>query len=389
MEIKDFSFVVMGLCGAYAGTAAAIDPASMKIGEMAFTPQVWVQLSHNDNIFTEETDTNSSFITLLNPSVDFRVEKGNRAFRLNYDLKQGIIHSSSADNYTDHRLTGEAIFEMNSRNQLNLTAGVNLIHEDRGSTDASTGDEPSVYNDNSIAGTYLYGAKSAQGNLELTASYLDHQYTNFAAANDGRDRDNLRLGATFFYNVAPKTQALFEVRHEQINYKQSSSTLDNDEQKYLVGVKWDATAKSSGSAKIGATRKTYDATTRSNQSGISWEVATLWEPQTYSSFELETSQEYDEASGSEDAVDTQNLSLTWTHSWSERVSTNAMLSDMNEDYLGLNREDKTDSVALSVDYELQRWLSVNLGYAHADSDSDITGESYKDNQFMVTLRASL
>jgi hypothetical protein len=394
MEVKCFSLLALGLCSAYAGVAVAIEPASVGVGvgEMTLKPQIMVQLGHNDNIFSTQADQQATSILVINPSVQLVAEKANRAFLLNYDLKQGILFSSTADNYTDHRLTGEAVLELDSRHQLNLIADITRIHEDRGSNDALTGAEPSIYNDHLIGATYLFGAQGAQGNLEVTASYLDHRYANFANLNASRERNNLRLGSTFFYGIAPKTRALIEVRHERIDYHQAGSTLDNDEQKALLGVTWDATAKTSGSAKLGTTRKTYDSSVHNDQSSASWEVSARWAPQTYSSVDLETSQEFEEASGDEAAIDTTHISLAWTHRWSESLSTNAVFSHLNEDYLGqttVSRLDKTDSRTLNIDYKLHRWLSLAMGLTHADTDSNTADESHTNNTVMITLSASL
>jgi hypothetical protein len=389
MEIKDLSLTVVGLCGIYAGSAVAIEPASISAGAIDIIPQLSVQLIHNDNIFSTETNEKDSLITVINPSVQFIAEKENDAYRVTADVKHGIYDSSSADNYTDKSLTAEAIMELNSRNRLNVTAAVAKLHEDRGSNNATTGDKPSRYTDKSIAATYLFGAESAQGNVELAASYLDHQYDNFTNLNAGRDRDNTRLGATFYYRVAPKTRALFEVRHEDIDYDLSTSTLDNTEKKYLVGVTWDATAKTSGTAKVGYSEKDYDSAAREDQDGASWEIGVRWEPKTYSAFDLVASQEYEEASGNEDAIDTENLTLSWSHSWSKMTSTQAMIGHMVEDYSGLSREDTTDSLMLGVNYELRRWLALNLSYTYSDTDSDVAGESSTQNLFMLTMTGSL
>ena len=106
-------------------------------------------------------------------------------------------------------------------------------------------------------------------------------------------------------------------------------------------------------------------------------------------FDLSTSQEFEETSGQGDAIDTESFSVTWNHSWSERVSTNAMLSRTDESYLGSAREDETDSLKLGVNYDLQRWLAVDLSYTYTDKESNQAGENYERNQFMVTLTGSL
>lgn len=389
METKDLRLALIGLCGAYATSAVAIEPASITSGPIAVIPQLSVQVGHDDNIFTDETNEQDSLITVIKPSVQFIAEKENDAYRVTYTLEDGTYQDSSPDNYTDHSLVGEAIMELNSRNRLDLTASYIKDHEDRGSNDSGISASPDRYTDKAVSAVYLYGAEGAQGNLELKGSLLDHRFDNFRSKNESRDRQNTLLDATFFYRVAPKTKALFEIRQEDIDYDLATSDLDNTERKYLAGLTWDATAKTTGSAKIGYSEKDFDSASRTDQDGTSWEVGMTWAPQSYSTFGLNASQEFEETSGQGDAIDTESFSVNWNHSWSERVSTLASLSRTDESYLGSTREDETDSLKLGVNYDLQRWLAVDLSYTYTDTESNEAGESYERNQFMVTLTGSL
>lgn len=394
MEIRNLQLAIIGVCGVYASSAVAIEPASISAGAIDIIPQLTVRLSHNDNIYSEQTNKDSSFITVLNPSVEFVAEKESNAYRVTYDIKHGIYRGASADNYTDHNLSAEAVMDLDARNNFTLTAALAKAHEDRGSTEAGTGAEPSRYTDKSVAGIYQYGAEGAKGNLELTANYLDHRFDNFRAGtvnNASRDRDNLTVGGTFFYRVAPKTKALLELRQEVIDYVASTSTQDSTERKYLAGVAWDATAKTSGTAKLGYAEKNFDDIGVNDQSGVSWEIAGRWSPKTYSTFDLTASQEYEESSGTGVAVDTQTLGLAWNHAWNQRLSTLASVTHTIEDFVDaeIPREDNKDELKLGVNYELERWLSMNLDYTYTDADSSDAAEGYTGNIFMLTLKGSL
>jgi len=370
-------------------SANAIDPASVvSSGPIAVVPTIDIEVKHDDNLFITETNTDSSMITILRPSVQFVAERANDAYRVTFGIEDGDYANSSADNYTDYNLTAEAIIELNSRHRIDFNTGYLRGHEARGSTNSTTGDVPSEYTENNIGFVYRYGAEGAIANIELTGSFLDHSYDNFISINESRERENTRFGGTFFYRVAPKTSGLFEVRYEDIDYDLATSTLDNIETKYLLGVKWDATAKTSGTAKFGRMEKKYDSPARKGQGGASWEVAARWSPRTYSVFDLSATQEFEEASGNEDAVDSKLLSLSWMHSWNDRFSTTVALSRMDEEYSGISREDQTDSVTLAANYEIQRWMGVKLAYTGKERDSDLVGQSYDSKQVMLTLSLS-
>ena len=42
-----------------------------------------------------------------------------------------------------------------------------------------------------------------------------------------------------------------------INYKSNLSTLDGNEQRVMIGAKWEATAQTSGEVKVGQLKKKY------------------------------------------------------------------------------------------------------------------------------------
>lgn len=388
MKSHKGQFLLVALSAGWALPSYAIEPMSVTSGPIAVVPQMSIQLKHDDNLFTTKDDAESSMISVLNPSVEFVVDRQNDAYRLTYAIEDGTYDSNRNEDYTDHSLTAEAILELTSKHRLNLTSQYLKEHEDRGSNNSATGDKPSEYTDKKIEVVYRYGAADAIGNVELTGSYLDHTFDNFKSINESRDRENVRFGSTFYYRVAPKTSGLFEMRYENIDYNLSTSTLDNVETKYLVGVEWDATAKTSGTAKMGYMEKSYDSSVRKDQDGLSWEISARWSPLTYSVFDLSATQEFEEASGNEDAIDSQVLSLSWTHAWNDRLSTNVMLSRMDEEYSGISRTDETDTFMLAANYELQRWLAVNVSFTHTDKASDINSEAYDRQQANLSFVVS-
>jgi len=380
------ALAALGLISAL--SANAIEPASVVSGPIAIMPSIDIEVKHNDNLFLTETGEQSSMITVLRPSVQFVAERENDAYRVTFGVEDGNYANSSADDYTDYNLSAEAIIELNSRHRVDFSSAYVKGHEDRGSNNTATGDKPSEYTDKSFSTVYRYGAKGAIANVELMGSFLDHNYDNFKTINDSKEREDTRFGGTFFYRLAPKTAVVFELRHEDIDYELATSTLDNVEKKYLLGIKWDATAKTSGTVKFGYMEKDYDSSVRKDQDGASWEVAARWSPRTYSVFDISATQEFEEASGLEDAIDTEVLTLSWMHGWNDRLTTTVALTRMDEEYSGISREDQTDSVMLAANYEIQRWMGVNLAYTDKERTSDVAGEGYDNKQVMLTLSLS-
>jgi polysaccharide biosynthesis protein VpsM len=391
MKTNNLRLAVLGACSSYLAAAMAIEPAAVSAGPMVIVPMLEVQLGHNDNLTTVNTGEIDSLFTVTKPSVTLVAEKENDAYRFTYIAEDGVYHDSAKDNYTDHTLIGEAILELNSRNHLNLSATYAKDHEDRGSTDAAFGDQVTQFTDRRLDGTYRFGAENATINVEVSAFVLDHSYKNLEATNLSRDRENDGYSGTVFYRISPRTQLLAEARYEDIEYDLSTSTLDSDETRYLAGMTWEATAKTSGTVKVGYIEKEFDSSARKDQDGTTWEVGVQWAPKTYSVFELTSSQRYEEADAADDGRDVESVSLAWNHSWSDRLSSEASVSMSERDYLGtgVSRSDDLDEYRIGLNYEARRWLSLNLGYTYSDNDSNIAVQDWDRNLVLLTVLMSL
>jgi len=162
MDVKDLRLAVLSICSLYGASALAIEPASISDGPVAVIPQLSVQLAHDDNIFSEQTNETSSAKVIVTPSVELLAERENDAYRVRYAVENGSFLDSHDDDYTDHDLQGQSIIELNSRNRFDLQAGYLKEHEDRGTgvDDQSGGgvDKPIEYSEFNLQGLYTYGA---------------------------------------------------------------------------------------------------------------------------------------------------------------------------------------------------------------------------------------
>lgn len=390
MKTNNLRLAILGITSMYMAGAVAIEPATVPFGGIQMVPTLEVQIYHDDNITTVGSDEIDSLVTVVKPTIQFVAERENDAYRFTYIGEDGLYHDSSKDNYTDHTFIAEALLELNSRNHLDLSASFSKDHEDRGSTDAASGDKPSEFEDTRFDVRYRFGAENATINLEVAAFMLDHEFQNFEATNAARDRENEGYSGIVYYRISPRTQLLVEARYEDIDYDESTSTLDSEETRYLAGITWEATGKTSGSVKVGYIEKEFDSSTRKDQDGTTWEVGIQWAPQTYSTFDLTASQRYEESDGADDGKDVESYGLAWNHAWSERLSSEVSMSRSEKDYLGAStRNDDTDDFRVALNYEARRWLSVNLAYMNTDNDSNVAAEDWERDKIMLTILMSL
>ena len=240
---------------------------------------------------------------------------------------------------------------------------------------------------------YTYGAKSSKGRVRVGGKLTEHDYQNFDQYTQYRSRDQYDYDGTFFWKIGPKTDFLIEARYADVEYDRENpslrGSLDSEEYNYFVGVAWEATAKTSGSLRLGAFDRDYDSDFRSDDDGFSWEVDVTYMPRTYSSFNLESKRYSEETNGLGNAVDSNMTTVAWNHDWNSRSSTKVSFGGGQEDYTGSNRSDDIYDIDASYTYAFRRWVDLGLGYRLEDRDSDISRFDYTRNEVYVEAKLSL
>lgn len=377
---------------------AAIEPAAINAGPVKIVPMITAQVGYDDNFFSTSSNEEEDTITVLSPSVQLVAESGLNAYRLTYQISQGMHQDHSADNYTDHNLSAQAHLEFSQRSVLDLHAAYNKGHEARGTGLSASGgiansiDSPLEYDTQTVGFSYMYGAKEATGRIKVYGEHLDREYQNFRSITEGRDDTEVTLGTVFYYKIMPKTSLLFEARNKDINYDvDPASSLDSNTWKYFVGATWEGTAKTTGTVKVGVSDKDFDSASRKDFTSSSWEASVRWAPRTYSVVDISTSRSAAESTGNGNLIDTKAYNVNWNHAWSDIVNTDLGLGFSSETYEGAvdGREDDTTSLNMGLNYDMRRWLTFGLNYKYSDVDSNLANTDYSKNLVMLTVNASL
>lgn len=391
--------LAVAISAALCANAWALEPQSIKLSDgLKFTPTLSVDESYDDNIRAEERNTQSSWVTGIKPKFVLSTEGNKSAYALTYELDNQTYASSHDDDHTDHHFDADAGFQFDVRNKLKLNAGYDKVESIANDNLVTTNDglivpqgntgEPAKYTTTSAGGVYTYGAASALAQLELGASYEELRYQNSGDFNEDLERNTTPLRATGYYRIAPKTRLLLEGRHTDYDYINDNDS-DSNSDAVLAGVTWDATAKTSGTIKVGAEKLSYDNSTYDDEDGATWEAGVKWSPRTYSTFNLKTAQAYSPGNDGAGAIDAQTTSLNWNHSWLERLSSDVNYSYTDNDYQGTTQQDYIDIVGVGLTYNMRRWLDIGIGYKYATSDSNFDGSSYNRNIYAINFKASL
>jgi hypothetical protein len=378
--------------------ALAIEPASVDVGNLALTPTLQVKQGYTDNLFDSVDNEKSTSITTIRPSINLQGQKGGFTAGLNASVEHGIHYSSRDDDYTDKALSVYSTMEFSARTKLDLIAEYLKLHDARDDSGAGESlttdqaDKASRYTTKNLGATVTYGTRESTGQIVVKATVSDKQYDNFREFTAAKDQQTRGLTGTFFYRVSPKTRLLVEGRYTDIDYDLASVTRDNTVTKLLVGAEWDATAKTTGAARVGVARKNFDSSSRDDFSGANWEVSMSWAPRTYSIFDISTNRAAEDASAGEgDYIDTTSWTLGWSHSWNERLGSRVSYNWLNEDYVDspIGKDDDTETATIGLTYDMRRWLTLGVDVSHVAFDSNQPNADYKTNKIFFTVEGSL
>ncbi len=252
-----------------------------------------------------------------------------------------------------------------------------------GATDRAS-NEPETYHTLGVGATLGHGFK--QGRIEAKAAYNTKRYDEFSSPIKTQDTNTTLLGGTFFYKVRPKTELLFEVSQEDIDYiAAESSGRDNLYQKALVGVKWEATAKTTGTAKVGYGRKDFEQAGREDANDVNWEVGVDWQATKRSTVSLSTSRSFiDTTSGtSADYVTNQNYDVSLQHQLTRKLNATAGVGYSTQEYDLSDREDDYFNYSVGAEYRLHPQIVVGGSFQGVTRDSSYTLTDYDRNIFSL------
>lgn len=377
-------------------------PSGIPWGPVTVYPEVDLAFKFNDNIYSQPAirPRNSSNITILSPKVKVEAKDGPHTYDLTYRVDHGRYSFSSTDNYTDQALGASGTWKFTGRSGLKLSAEYLKGHEDRGSVPAVGHALPDEFHQSTFNAVAGYGAEGAQGRIEVEAGLINKRYDNFKTDiagnpdNQKRDRDDTKLGATFYWRIMPKTQLLFQATQTRYDYKPNSfagwTTLDSTDRKYLVGVTWEAAAKTTGIFKVGTVKKDFSDSSLQDFSKAGWEGSVKWSPLTYSNFDFFTGKLPSESTIGTASVDTR-YGATWNHLWSSRLSSVVSYTNSKSEYqgAGITQKDTTNALGLKLNYQWMRTVKIGAGYDRTDKTSNVATSEYKRNIYSIFLNAAI
>lgn len=369
-------------------SGAVFEPATVKAGVFEVMPWVGLAIGNNSNTGASNAVKTSSTVTSLTPNVVVGLPTQGQMYALKYSGNYTQFASSKIDDFNDHNFAAFAdnkwTTRLSSLVNLNYTKG----HDGR---NAAMFRSKELWHATELRAKGHYGAEGAIGQFELEAGQLARRYdSNNTGFTQLYSNDRTDVKGTFFYRIAPATQMFVEAGDAKYRYLVASPRpLDSTEQRIMAGVRWEATAKTTGSVKLGSLRKSFTSALRQNGTATVWDADVTWSPKQYSKFDASLHQTAREDGSVGGYIVSRDSDFKWSQDWSGFVSSEVTLGDGLDKFQGGVRTDKRQTYGVRATYGFRSWLRAGLGYTNTKRTSTDPLWSYTQGVAMLTLEGSL
>lgn len=360
-------------------------------------------LGYEDNYLKTQSDEKDGWVLRSSPQLAATVVNNGNLYQLSYTVERTENFDSSDDSYTDQRINFKADHQFDRRNAIELRAERAYLTEARGTgfsegVNASLLSKPDDYDQTRYGATYRLGSSSARAGLALKVDHVDLDYDS-SLVGDTRDYEYDQYGIEFKYRLGGRTDGVIEYRLRDTEYTNQPTlnlkpigpaiNLDSQEHFYLIGLDWDATAKTSGKLRLGQSERDFDDSARGADDNFHWELELAFQPKTYSRVKANFRRESFETNGAGAYINSDNYDLSWDHAWGARLSHTVELGFANDTYEGSSREDDLTYYGIKFDYDFREWLDIGFGYRFEERDSNFFGADYDRGILLFSLNLAL
>lgn len=365
------------------------DALGIPVGSFIAKPEIKAGVEFNDNIYAAEDNTESDTIAVIAPELELNSNWNRHALNLTAGLNSGLYASESDENYLDSKLLLNGRLDVQRESYLSGAAGIQRLHEERTSPDASNAwKEPAEFTQSNADLSYMHGL--GRTSLTAGAGITDINFSSVPLVSGGsddlslRDRELKNVNARVAYELLPTVKPFVAGRYEWRDYDRSEALRDSDGYRLGAGTGFDLGGVTTGEIFAGYMQQDYED--REDIKGPWFGMSLLWNVTEMTSVEgrLQSSVKettLDNSSG----IDAIDAGVRVDHELLRNLLVGAFFNYTNDDYESVDITDKYYTFGPRVTYLVNRYLSAEASYAHETKDSNESSREYTENLFMISL----
>ena len=395
-NIKWETMIVL-VAGLLAGTAALAQEGG---GDGGLQASVGLYFDLNDNLFNSNDQAAESWASRLSPELLLSSAPGSRQLSVAYEGDYAKFFDSPDDDYEDHSLKGRGLFERGAKGLFEISAGFAQGHQARGSgsTQGVPPDsplfpsEPDFFDRIDWSAEYTHGHREARGRLRFGIGEDSLKHTNNRDRTQYFDRNEILASAGLEIGLRERTAFVFEARYTDTIYdvdRPGQASREGDSLMLLVGVTWEATAKTEGSVRFGSQRRSFDDPVRPAEKSATWDVDVRWLLREHSYFDFVAKRANTETNAGGDFIDRSSYGVSWTHNWAFDLESVLRLDWQKDDYIGTRRKQDESKYYFGLRLPQGNRLIWDTGVSYRDRSTDNEIETLEYEGFLYTIGVNL
>lgn len=402
MDLRDEKADVISV---YERARPEYDPLGTRVGSFVARPTLELREAYNDNIYADENNEESDFITQLRPSLRVESNWANHAIRFDASGGFGLYGSNDEENYGDWMVGSAGRYDITRGQYFVGRVRYDERHEDRGSADDVFGIEPSRY---ALTTANLgYVRDISVFSLITDVDMQQFNFKDVASAggvgtidNDIRDREQYQYRLRVGYEFIPNYEAFVEGTYNWRLYDQDNtfpgvafsprvSDRNRDSEGYsaVVGTAINFSGKLRGDVSAGWLSQEYDSPVLNDIDAFKYGASLVWNITGLTSLTGTVDRSVEETiQGLASGYLSSSYDITLEHELMRNVLLSANLGYDNNDYEGISREDDIWFAGVGGDYLLRRGVTLSANYLFTDRDSNIAGADFSQNLFILGVR---
>lgn len=379
-----------------------LDALGARAGSFIIYPSFDINEEYNDNIYADEDDEESDFITTFIPALSINSDWNNHSLVLRGRGEIGRYLDNDAEDFEDYGVEALGRLDIRRDTALRARVGYEQSHDERSSPDDPTdASEPTVFDD-LFASAELF-QRFNRMNFRLGGSIDNFNFDDVQATdgtninNDDRDRDEYEGYLRAGYEIVPQYEAFvrgaYFVRDYDAELDDRGVDRDSDGVEVIGGVELDFGGVTFGNVFAGYRSQDYDDPTLDSVDGPVVGADVTWNVTPLTTIMGSISREIRETTA-RDPVTNETASgrffttveLSADHELLRNLLLGASVSYSNDDFEGIDRSDDIYRAGLNARYLINRYFQVIGGYRLRIRNSDNAASEFTENVAYVRLR---
>jgi hypothetical protein len=350
------------------------------VGSFILRPLLNVAAESHDNVYYENKNKTSDFITHLQPGLELSSTWSRHALTVGLLGDIARFKDNSSEDYEDLVLNLNARIDVKTGKYFTVQTSSALLHEDRSSPEDADGIKPTTFDENNLGVGYHHRFNRLTGALtlkKLDTSY-DKNYSQDGDLIDNTDRD---------LNFSRNT----------VNYKQSIDDAGfargSDGFSLRGGVTFDISGVLTGDLWLQYLEQNYDDPRFTKNDDMSFGMGLVWSPTRLTRISLQGSTNVLETTLEESSGYVSKLySVRLQHEFRRWLLFHITASIFDNDYALTPEasaqtlsESRTKTVGLGLSYLFNQHFNLTGGYSLEKQTANLTPYEYRANRAFLVL----